>query len=99
MPETITSGDDPTFEPIMAKQKDSKAKAESTPRPPSKSALESTAEAIGSALGTIARTTGIADGPAAEPHKEKRGRLQPKNKSRLPRKEKKRRAAKAGNAG
>ena len=55
---------------------------------PEKSTLESAAVAIGSAIGAIAVTTGIAH-PPAPPKPAKKGKLVKKDKSRLPRKEKK----------
>jgi hypothetical protein len=69
-------------EPKVAKEpkpKQPAAKAED------KGLLETAAEAIGSTLGTIAVKTGL-----AHPPKKKIGKLLKKNKSRLPRKEKKR---------
>jgi hypothetical protein len=58
-----------------------------------KGVLETAAEAIGSALGTIAKTTGIAHVGEKQVSK-KVGKLQKKNKQRVPRKAKKK-AAKA----
>ena len=53
-----------------------------------KGVLETAAEAIGTALGTIAKTTGIAY--TGEKHVSKKiGKLQKKNKQRVPRKVKK----------
>jgi hypothetical protein len=74
---------------VMAKEKDEKPK-EPAQKKKDKSVLESTAEAIGSTLGAIAVSTGLA-GAADVPKKvsKKIPKLQKKNKSRLPRKQKK----------
>ena len=56
--------------------------------------LETAAKAVGSALGTIAKTAGLAK-PAGKSEKHP-GRLVAKNKKRLPRKEKKRLLKDAG---
>ena len=69
---------------MATKKKDSGQAA-----PESAGALKATAEAIGSALGTIAAKTGIAGPPAKRATAERPGKLQKKNKHRLPRKEKK----------
>jgi hypothetical protein len=68
-----------------------KVKAKAKPKE-EKGVLETAAEAIGSALGTIAKTTGIAD--SGKQVSKKIGKLQKKNKQRVPRKAKKK-AAKA----
>lgn len=69
------------------KAKEPKAK-EAAPKSEEKGTLETVAEAIGSTLGTIAVKTGLAH---AEPRiSQKIPKLAKKNKSRLPRKEKKR---------
>ena len=72
---------------MAAKKKDKNEQA----APESTGALKATAEAIGSALGTIAAKTGMAGGsePAKKTSAAKPGKLQKKNKQRLPRKEKK----------
>lgn len=68
----------------------SNRKKTTTPESDDNSILKTTAEAIGSALGTLAAKTGLASGepvtPAAAP---KAGKLQKKDKHRLPRKAKK----------
>ena len=67
--------------------------SEATKKPakvkPEKSTLESAAVAIGSAIGAIAVTTGIAHPSDAPPKAAKKAKLVKKGKSRLPRKEKK----------
>ncbi len=72
----------------MANQPEDKPKVRA-PKNKEKSALESAAEAIGSTLGTIAVSTGLAS-PSTPTKSSKVGKLQKKNKNRLPRKEKKR---------
>ena len=72
----------------MANQPEDKPKVRA-PKTKEKTALESAAEVIGSTLGTIAVSTGLA-GPSAHAKSTKVGKLQKKNKKRLPRKEKKR---------
>jgi len=79
----------------MAKEKDQesapvKTKAKAKPKD-EKGVLETAAEAIGSALGTIAKTAGFAGEKQVS---KKVPKLQKKNKQRLPRKVKKK-AAKA----
>ena len=69
------------------KPKEPKAK-EQAPKTEEKGLLETTAEAIGSTLGTIAVKTGLAHPEARA--SQKIPKLVKKNKSRLPRKEKKR---------
>jgi hypothetical protein len=59
-----------------------KVKAKAKPKE-EKSVLETAAEAIGSTLGTIVKTTGLAQ------VSKKIGKLQKKNKQRVPRKAKK----------
>jgi hypothetical protein len=76
------------------KPKEAKAK-DAAPKSEEKGLLETAAEAIGSTLGTIAVKTGLAHG---EPKvSQKIPKLAKKNKSRLPRKEKKK-ARKASGA-
>jgi hypothetical protein len=72
----------------MAKEKDEKPKEPKKKK--EKGVLESTAEAIGSTLGAIAVSTGLA-GTSDAPKKvsTKVPKLQKKNKTRLPRKQKK----------
>jgi len=77
---------------MATKKKTAPAAAESTGE---NEVLQKAAKAIGSALGTIAAKTGLAHPPAQA---EKRGKLPPKNKKRLPRKEKKALAAKKAQA-
>jgi tRNA A37 threonylcarbamoyltransferase TsaD len=63
-----------------------------------KGVLETAAEAIGTALGTIAKTTGI--GHTGEKQVSKKiGKLQKKNKQRTPRKAKKKAAKALGSPG
>lgn len=71
---------------MATKKRDSK-----TNQPDDSGLLKSTAEAIGSAIGTIAVKTGLSSEPASTPPQQatKPGKLQKKNKKRLPRKEKK----------
>jgi hypothetical protein len=65
--------------------------------PEAEGALATVAKAVGKAAGKVAKLAGSADAPAAEappapptpPAKVKVPKLAPKNKSRLPRKEKK----------
>lgn len=52
------------------------------------SALEATAKKIGKAAGRVAAAAGVLDA-SPSPKADKPGKLQKKNKSRLPRKEKK----------
>ena len=85
----------------MPNQKEQKPK-EQKPKEPKpkakkedKGVLEVAAEAIGSTLGTIAATVGVA--PKNTPPRPKIGKLQKKNKQKLPRKLKKR-ALKEGRA-
>ena len=69
-------------------------KVKAKPKPKEeKGVLEAAAEVIGSTLGTIAKTTGIAKAP-----KKKTGKLQKKNKQRMPRKAKKKAAKALGSA-
>lgn len=73
----------------MAKEKSESAK-EPVQKKKDKGVLESTAEAIGSTLGAIAVSTGLAgasDGPKKV--SQKVPKLQKKNKTKLPRKQKK----------
>ncbi len=79
--------------PKEPKAKEPKAK-QAAPKTEEKGLLETAAEAIGSTLGTIAVKTGL-----AHPAKPKVGKLLKKNKSRLPRKEKKRARKIRGAAG
>lgn len=67
-------------DPVPEKVKAKKPKEE-------KGVLETAAEAIGATLGTIAKTTGIAHGEKQV--SKKIGKLQKKNKQRVPRKLKK----------
>jgi hypothetical protein len=84
----------PPKEPKAAKEPKAKQPAAKTEE---KGLLETAAEAIGSTLGTIAVKTGLAN-PQAQVSK-KVGKLPKKNKSRLPRKEKKRARKIRGAAG
>jgi hypothetical protein len=81
-----------------AKPKEEKpAKEEKAPKE-EKGALATAAEAIGSALGTIAKTTGIAY--LGEKHvSQKIPKLQKKNKQRVPRKAKKKAKKALGSPG
>jgi hypothetical protein len=72
----------------MANQSDDKPKVRA-PKNKEKSALEPTAEVVGSTPGTIAVSTGPVS-PSVPTKSTKIGKLQKKNKKRLPRKEKKR---------
>ena len=78
--------------PVEVKAKEPKPKEqkpkEAAPKPEEKGLLETAAEAIGSTLGAIAVKTGLAhpEGRVSQ----KIAKLPKKNKSRLPRKEKKR---------
>jgi len=72
------------------KEKDKEAtpeKAKAKKPKEEKGVLETAAEAIGATLGTIAKTTGIAH--AEKQVSKKKGKLQKKNKQRVPRKIKK----------
>jgi hypothetical protein len=80
-------------EPKAAKEPKAKQPAA---KPEEKGLLETAAEAIGSTLGTIAVKTGLAHPQQAS---KKIGKLPKKNKSRLPRKEKKRARKVRGAAG
>jgi hypothetical protein len=88
----------PTKEPKGEPKGEPKAKEPKAKQPAAKTEekglLETAAEAIGSTLGTIAVKTGL-----AHPPKKKVGKLLKKNKSRLPRKEKKRARKIRGAAG
>jgi hypothetical protein len=81
-------------EPKAAKEPKAKQPA---PKTEDKGLLETAAEVIGSTLGTIAVKTGLAH-PAGQAS-QKVGKLPKKNKSRLPRKEKKRARKIRGAAG
>ncbi len=82
--------------PVKAKAK-AKPKEEK-PAKEEKGALATAAEAIGSALGTIAKTTGIAY--LGEKHvSQKIPKLQKKNKQRVPRKAKKKAKKALGSPG
>ena len=81
----------------MSTQENENAKNTATKRKPEKhekTVLESAAVAIGSTLGAIAVSTGIAHSPEAPKESPKAGKLPKKSKSKLPRLAKKR-AAKA----
>jgi hypothetical protein len=68
-------------------------KVKTKPKPKEeKSVLETAAEAIGSTLGTIVKTAGLAQ------VSKKIGKLQKKNKKRMPRKAKKKAAKALGSA-
>jgi hypothetical protein len=59
-------------------------------RQKSEGLIVATAKVIGSAAGTVAHSVGVRGGPAAPQHRPREaGRLQPKHKSRLPRRLKK----------
>jgi len=84
----------------MSTEQSEKTKTAAQKRKPEKhekSALESAAEVIGSTLGTIAVSTGIARPSGAPAKSSKVGKLPKKNKSKLPRLAKKR-ASKAAKA-
>ncbi len=76
--------------PKTKKPAEQKPKAQAPKQPPpekkqEKGVLQTTAEAIGSTIGTLAVKTGIVHPPKAQ----KPGKLPKKNKARLPRKLKK----------
>jgi len=66
-----------------------KKKSESDGAPEESGVLKTAAEAIGSALGTIATKTGIVSPGTTASGRSKPGKLLKKNKQRLPRKVKK----------
>jgi len=68
----------------MPSQQNEKSKTRSA-KPKEKSALETAAEAIGSTLGSLAVSTGLVHPPKSA----KPGKLQKRNKTKLPRKMKK----------
>ncbi|HLK47517.1 MAG TPA: hypothetical protein VKT49_05245 [Bryobacteraceae bacterium] len=63
--------------------------AAKTREPAAEGLLATAAKTIGKAAGKIAAATGVKPDPAEHPQSPKKGKLAPKNKARLPRRQKK----------
>jgi hypothetical protein len=66
-----------------------KKKTDEQEQPPAEGALATVAKAVGKAAGTVAKLAGVGDASAEAPKSQKVPKLAPKNKKRLPRRQKK----------